>query len=200
MLEDANAGGSPRLRTHAQVILVTIGVILMAVPIAAYLDVRLELLGASDGSLGGLDLMWAVVFVVGVLLVLSGWSGYLILWSGMQLDSVPGTPSTGDPRDASMAGGPEEAAKPPFKGDFVSVPVDKADKAFAVKAEDYFYKEFGQQKDFSEAVQGVYRSSIGRPNWAFEVRLADGRSKWIYVPHRGRGGSGASDARDGGAS
>jgi hypothetical protein len=41
-------------------------------------------------------------------------------------------------------------------------------------------------------VKGVHRSRTGRPNWVFDVETSDGGRHWIYMPHGGRSGAGAS--------
>lgn len=171
-----------------------LGIILIALPVAAYIDQRASLLGDNAHELSGFNIVYAILAGIGGIFTLSAAIGYWVMWKDVSLLD-PGKPDIDNVESvkANPGGDTNEQSlpTPPFDGNFVEVPLDEADPDFVKVAQDTFYGKHGSGGSFTEAVQAVFRSTPGRPSWYFLLNTKDGKSTWLKVPHAGRRGSGA---------
>ena len=205
-----------RGRTRAGAI--ALGAVFLLLPIAVYLDARLGLLGTSDRSPDAFGLVLAIFAVLGGVLLVSGIIGMWLMWKDVTPLSnisipdadristvVPLTPEvvagadapTSLPAAISGIGEddlPSTGSQPPFDGQQREVDLLDADGAFVDAAKSYYDEYLSTGIPFSRAVQSVWRSTHGRPNYYFEVRLNADEMRWIRVPHRGKTGGGAGAA------
>ncbi|WP_291277615.1 hypothetical protein [Galactobacter sp.] len=184
---------------RARFALIIIGSLFTAIPIVAYLDIRLQLLGKLPKVIGDHDLMWSIFIVAGVLMMLSGSFGRLFSWGGVGVieSDVVHSESAAPELASHSAFASQDIVWP--EGDqtkFNIVERADADAAFVEVAKEYYVDVLGGKGDnFEAALKRVFKSAMGRPNWVFYVE-EPGRSsqkyRFIYVPHNGRGGSGPS--------
>jgi hypothetical protein len=183
----------PLTKKSIRYTVIGLGALFITIPLVAYMDARLGWLGEPREGVGNLDLMWAVLIIIGAILLVSGIVGQLLTWPGvvpLSMPSVEGAVSVkSDKIPPTAAASPR---KPPFEGDFVRVDPLTADSNFVKAGAEYFRTKLHERGPFAEAVKGVYRSRTGRPNWVFDVETSDGGRHWIYMPHGGRSGAGAS--------
>lgn len=174
-----------------------LGLAFIALPVAAYFDSRMGLLGAEGSPSTDFNLVFAIFAVIGGVFLLSGAIGYWVMWKDVQVFNPRG-PAVAD-IDSTEAPTAENGHRalspasdtPPFDGTFVEKSLDSADPAFVTAAENYYRTTMGQTGSFPDAVRAVYRTASGRPNWYFLVDVDGARRKWIRVPHAGRAGTGA---------
>lgn len=171
-----------------------LGILLIALSIAAYIDQRASVLGDSTSDLSGFNIVYAILAGMGGIFTLSAAIGYWVMWKDVSLLD-PGKPDVKNVETvkASPEGGANTrtTSTPPFDGNFVEVPLDEADPDFVKVAKDVFYGNSESGDNFTAAVQSVFRSTPGRPSWYFLLNTSDGRSSWLKVPHAGRRGAGA---------
>jgi hypothetical protein len=184
------------LRGRARAGAIALGALFLVLPVAAYLDARLGLLGTPDAAPEAFGLVMAVFVGIGGVLVVSGFLGVWLMWRDVGLLADPSAPdldrisvvepaAAGDAPPATTA--PSIRARhmePPVEGQQERVdPVD-ADRAFLDAARSYYDERLSTGVPFSEALQSVWRSRHGRPNYYFEVRPGRSDVRWIRVPHR----------------
>jgi hypothetical protein len=181
------------LRGGARAGVIALGALFLVLPVAAYLDARLGLLRTPDATSEAFGLVMAVFVGIGGVLVVSGFLGVWLMWRDVGLLADPSAPdldriSVVEPDAAGVApAAPATRARhtePPIEGQQERVdPVD-ADRAFVDAARSYYDERLSTGIPFSEALQSVWRSRYGRPNYYFEVRPGPNDIRWIRVPHR----------------
>lgn len=181
------------LRGWKRSVVVVLGACFVTIPLFVYVDGRIGILG-DPVEPGGIDLLLSVFAVMGALLLVSGATGILITWQGV--DPARGGPDrariqASQPEPAPPTIGAVKDRRPPFDGHFTRSTLDEADPDFVDAAREYFDAHLPGRESFESAVSQVYRSAAGRPSWYFEVHNPDGTYQWIRVPHRGRAGRGA---------
>jgi hypothetical protein len=187
---------------------IALGALFLGLPVAAYFDTRLGLVGTSDQPQEAFGLVMAIFVVLGGVLVVSGIIGMWLMWKDVAPLSDSTSPDLGrvasfDPVAASAgqhADLSEGSASlhgdnsPPFPGQQREVDLLEADTAFVDAAKSYYDEMLSTGTSFSKAVTSVWRSKHGRPNYYFQVTLPSGEIRWIRVPHRGKAGGGAGTA------
>lgn len=207
------------LRGATRIGMVVLGAIFLILPVAAYFDARLGLLGTPDKSLDSFGLVMAIFVVLGGVLLVSGIIGMWLMWKDVSPLNDTSTPdvdrisitepspagaeadATGQATSGTATDGAgadltvdEVGAKPPYPGQQRQVDLLEADSAFIDAAKSYYDEHLSTGTPFSKAVQSVWRSKHGRPNYYFEVRAGSDEIRWIRVPHRGKAGGGAGAA------
>ena len=216
-VDTANQKPMP-LRGATRVGAIVLGVLFLALPIAAYFDARLGLLGASDKTSDAFGLVMAIFVVLGGVLLISGIIGMWLMWkdvgplnessvpdvdrisikdpslSPVKIDATAPTRLHGETYGAQARVVPAVGSEPPFTGQQREVDLLEADVAFVDAARSYYDEFLSSGIPFSRAVVSVWRSKHGRPNYYFEVRVEPDEIRWIRVPHRGKAGAGAGAA------
>jgi hypothetical protein len=180
---------------------IALGAFFLALPVGAYFDNRIGWLGDLDNSLDAFSLVMAIFVALGGVLIVSGIVGFWLMWKDVSLLSVDQQPDPTrietleqpSPCQADK-NSPSRPEKPPFDGEQKQVDLSEADTAFVDAAESYYDEKLSKGTSFRKALQSVWRSSHGRPNYFFEVLVEPGKVAWIRVPHRGKGGGGAGTA------
>jgi hypothetical protein len=181
------------LRGGARAGVIALGALFLVLPVAAYLDARLGLLGTPDAASEAFGLVMAVFVGIGGVLVVSGLLGVWLMWRDVGLLADPFAPdldriSVVEPAAAGVAPAAPSVrsrdAQPPFDGEQEQVVPADADRAFVDAARSYYDERLSTGIPFSEALQSVWRSRHGRPNYYFEVRPGPSDIRWIRVPHR----------------
>ena len=187
------------LRGWRRAAAVALGAFFVALPIFAYFDERMGILGSKNQSPDAFSLVMAIFVVLGGVLLLSGIIGVWLMWK-----DVGTLDRSSEPNELAIATKQVPTAQtleaehlldPPFDGQWVQKSPGDADPLFAKAAENYFYGTLGEAANFDSEVRTVWRTKSGRPNWAFEVVTSSG-PKWIKVPHRGKAGKGAGTAAE----
>ena len=202
------------LRSWARAGAIALGSLFLALPIAAYFDSRLGLLGTADKSDDAFGLVMAIFVVLGGVLLVSGIVGMWLMWKDVaplgnasvpDVDRItirePAVVTRTGLSTASAEAAPSESSEPikevdsspPFEGQQREVDLFEADNAFVDAAKSYYDENLSTGMPFSKAVLSVWRSKFGRPNYFFEVKVDDD-IRWIRVPHRGKAGAGAGAA------
>jgi hypothetical protein len=176
---------------------IALGALFLCLPVVAYLDARLGLIGTPDAVPEAFGLVMAIFVGIGGVLVVSGILGMWLMWRdvGPLIDtSEPDLDRISVTAPAAMA--PSVRSRddePPFDGEQERVGPADADRAFVEAARSYYDERLSTGTSFGEALQSVWRSRHGRPNYYFEVRPGPTGTVWIRVPHR-QGGDGAATA------